>query len=303
MTRAPERRVWYIDVGGLPKAKADQHLRDMMTKHKNRLQYDAATGEVRDDRRFMTMLDDFWLPRRTDGKATEVTTLPGGQGLGEIDEIIYFRKNLYNALNIPTSRLEPETGFSLGRASEISRDEVKFAKFIWRLRQRFGQILIDALIRQLILKRVIGENEVASIRRLIRLRFAADSYFAELKEAEIFRERLNTLQQMDDYIGKYFSKQTVWTKILRMTDEEIDEEKEQMDKEAKEDAEKQAELGIDPNAADGGDGSSPPAGDAAPQPDPQPPAATVADQVVPSHELVESTVELNRALQSYLNRG
>ena len=250
MTRAPERRVWYIDVGGLPKAKADQHLRDMMTKHKNKLQYDASTGEVRDDRRFMTMLDDFWLPRRTDGKATEVTTLPGGQGLGEIDEIIYFRKNLYTALNIPTSRLEPDTGFALGRATEVSRDEVKFSKFIWRLRMRFGQLLVDALIRQLLLKKVIGESDVPLIRRNLRLRFAADNYFSELKEAEILRERLNTLQQVDDYVGKFFSKETVWTKILRMTEDEIEVEKKQIDKELAENPPE--DPNADPNAGPAG---------------------------------------------------
>lgn len=236
MTRAPERRVWYIDVGGLPKMKADQHLRDMMVKHRNRLQYDASTGEIRDDRRFLTMLDDIWLPRRADGKATEVTTLPAGQGLGEIDEILYFRKNLYNALNIPVTRLEPDTGFSLGRATEISRDEVKFSKFVWSLRMRFGQILIDALIHQLLLKKVIGADDAALIRRHIQLRFAVDNHFAELKDAEVLRERLQTLSQIDEHIGKYFSKKTVWQKILRMTEEEIEAEKEQMAKEAEEEA-------------------------------------------------------------------
>jgi len=262
MTRAPERRVWYIDVGGLTKAKADQHMRDVMVKHKNRLQYDAATGEIRDDRRFLTMLDDFWLPRRADGKATEVTTLPGGQGLGEIDEIIYFRRNLFNALNIPVTRLEPDTGFALGRATEVSRDEVKFSKFIWRLRTKFGQLLIDSLIRQLLLKRIIGAVDVAHLRRHLRLRFAADSHFAELKDAEVLRERLNTLQQVDDHVGKYFSMHTVWTKILRMTEEEIATEKERIAAEAAEEAARNPpkdggdEEGGEDDSKDGSDGDS-----------------------------------------------
>lgn len=234
ISRAPERRVFYIDVGNLPKAKAEQYLRDMMVKHKNRLVYDATTGEVRDDRRHMAMTDDFWLPRREGGKGTEITTLPGGQNLGEMEDILYFQKRLYKALNVPVSRMESDTGFSLGRASEISRDEVKFSKFIRRLRARFS-ILFDRLMeRQLILKGIITPEEWPDIQNKIRYDFMENNHFDELKRAEIMRERLSTLRDMDEYVGTYYSKGWVRKNVLMMTEEEIEDMKKQIEEESAE---------------------------------------------------------------------
>ena len=193
IARAPERRIFYIDVGNLPKMKAEQYLRDMMVKHKNRLIYDAATGEIRDDRKFMTMLEDFWLPRREGGRGTEITTLPGGQNLGEMDDVLYFQKKMYKSLNVPVSRLEPETGMTLGRATEINRDEVKFQKFIQRLRMRFSMLFEAALQTQMVLKGHLTLEEYKSIARNITYDFKTDNYFTELKENEILNERINTL--------------------------------------------------------------------------------------------------------------
>ena len=234
ISRAPERRVFYIDVGNLPKMKAEQYLRDMMTKHKNRLVYDATTGEVRDDRRHMSMTDDFWLPRREGGKGTEITTLPGGQNLGEMEDILYFQKRLYKALNVPISRMESDAGFSLGRASEISRDEVKFAKFITRLRARFS-ILFDRIMeRQLILKGIITPEEWPEIQNKIRYDFMQDNHFEELKNAEIMRERLSTLRDMDEYVGTHYSKNWVRKNVLMMTEDDIVEMKKELEEEASE---------------------------------------------------------------------
>lgn len=222
LSRAPERRIFYIDVGNLPKLKAEQHLRDMMAKHKNRLVYDATSGAIRDDRKFMTMLEDFWLPRR-DGKGTEITTLPGGANLGEMDDVLYFQKRLYRSLNVPISRLEPDQGFAIGRASEISRDEVKYQKFIRRLHLRFIQLFFKILEKQLRLKKVItgDAEEWRQIRNQIKFRFATDNHFAELKELEILKERLDMLSVIEPYIGRYFSHEHVRKKILRHTDEDI----------------------------------------------------------------------------------
>jgi len=189
ISRAPERRIFYIDVGNLPKLKAEQYLRDMMAKHKNRLVYDATTGELRDDRKFMTMLEDYWLPRREGGKGTEITTLPAGQNLGEMDDVLYFQKKLYRALNVPVSRLEPEQGFAIGRASEISRDEIKFQKFIARLRLKFSRLFESALEKQLVLKGIITPDDWPAIRREMRFDYVTDSHFSELKQLEIFREK------------------------------------------------------------------------------------------------------------------
>ena len=234
LARAPERRVWNIDVGNLPKMKAEQYLRDMMVRHKNRLVYDASTGEVRDDRRHMTILEDFWLPKREGGKGTTIDTLPGGQNLGEMDDILYFQKNLYKALNVPITRLESETGFSLGRASEITRDEVKFGKFIDRLRTRFSMLFDEILERQLMLKNVMTIDEWKEIKDVIRYDFKSDSHFEELKEAEIMRERSQSLQELEAYVGTYFSKEWIRKNVLKMSENEIKEMEKQMEKENKE---------------------------------------------------------------------
>jgi hypothetical protein len=237
ISRAPERRIFYIDVGNLPKAKAEQYLRDMMVKHKNRLVYDASSGEVKDDRKHMTMLEDFWLPRREGGKGTEITTLPGGQSLGEMDDVLYFQKNLYKSLNVPISRMESDTGFSLGRASEISRDEVKFSKFIRRLRTRFSILFDEILEKQLILKGVMTPEEFKQIKNRIRYDFMEDNHYEELKQTEILRERLQTLRDLEEYVGKYFSQEWVRKNILMQTDEDIEELDKQIEAEVEEEPE------------------------------------------------------------------
>jgi hypothetical protein len=221
LSRAPERRIWYVDVGNLPKMKAEQYLKDIMTKHKNRLVYDSATGEIRDDRKYMTMLEDYWLPRREGGRGTQVDTLPGGQNLGEMDDVLYFQKQLYRALNVPVTRLDSEAMFDLGRATQISRDEIKFAKFIDRLRTRFTKLFLQLLEKQLILKGIATYDDWVLIRDQIKFRFARDNYFAELKEAEVLSNRLNLLEQLYPYIGKVFSWEQVRKEVLRQDDEEI----------------------------------------------------------------------------------
>lgn len=231
ISRAPERRIFYIDVGNLPKMKAEQYLRDQMTRFKNKLVYDSASGEVRDDRKFMTMLEDFWLPRR-EGKGTEITTLPGGQNLGQIEDIVYFQKKLYQALNVPVSRLDTETQFGFGRANEITRDEVKFSKFINRLRNRFATLFTKILEKQLVLKGIITYEEWELFKNQIRYKFSQDNYFAELKETEILRDRITMLRDIDDYAGKYYSNEWVRRHVLRQTDEEMEE----IDKQIKEEA-------------------------------------------------------------------
>ena len=228
ISRAPERRIFYIDVGNLPKMKAEQYLRDMMVRHKNRLVYDSATGEVRDDRKFMTMLEDYWLPRREGNRGTEITTLPGGQGLGELSDVEYFKKKLYEALNVPITRLQSEAGFNLGRASEISRDEVKFSKFVNRLRKRFSLLFYKALEKQLILKGVVSAEEWPEIKNNILFDFATDNYFSELKSSEIMINRMNTLTQMQPYIGSFFSKEWIRKNVLMQTDDDIEEIDEQI---------------------------------------------------------------------------
>jgi hypothetical protein len=237
ISRAPERRIFYIDVGNLPKVKAEQYLREMMVNHKNKLVYDASTGEMRDDRKFMTVTDDFWLPRREGGKGTEITSLPGGQNLGEMEDIEYFQKKLYKSLNVPVSRLQPDTGFSLGRSSEISRDEVKFAKFIRRLRARFSTLFDKALEKQLILKGIIKPEEWQVIKEGIRYNFMMDNHFDELKEAEILRDRLSLMDEVTNYVGVYYSKEWVRKNILRMTEDEIEEIQKQIDDEAEDEPE------------------------------------------------------------------
>ncbi len=228
ISRAPERRIFYIDVGNLPKMKAEQYLRDMMVKHKNRLIYDANTGEVRDDRKFMTMMEDYWLPRREGGRGTEISTLPGGTNLGEMGDVEYFQKRLYKALNVPVSRMEQDNNFSLGRSSEISRDEVKFAKFVDRLRNKFSEILYKSLRVQLILKGIITEDDWDEMKYYIRFDFKRDNYYAESKDTEILQSRVNMLQQVAPFIGQFYSTEYVQKQILRMTDEDIQQMQKQM---------------------------------------------------------------------------
>jgi len=244
LSRAPERRIFYIDVGNLPKVKAEQYLRDVMMRYRNKLVYDANTGEVRDDRKFMSMMEDFWLPRREGGRGTEITTLPGGQNLGELSDIEYFQKKLYRALSVPESRIAADGGFNLGRSSEILRDELKFAKFVGRLRKRFANMFNDMLRTQLILKNVITPDDWKILSDHIQYDFVYDNQFAELKESELTNERLGTLATIEPYIGKYYSNEYVRKKILRQSDQEIIDIDEQIEKEIKD--------GIipDPNAVD-----------------------------------------------------
>jgi len=222
LARAPERRMFYIDVGNLPRGKAEQYMKDIMAKYRNKLVYDAKTGEIRDDRKHMSMLEDFWLPRREGGRGTEISTLPGGENLGQIEDIIYFQKRLYRSLNVPMNRLEQEQQFSLGRATEISRDELKFQKFIDRLRNRFANLFYDILKKQLILKNVITEDDWNSWKNKVTVDFLRDNHFAELKEAELLRERIQSLDQIQNYVGEYFSKEWVQKNVLLFDDETID---------------------------------------------------------------------------------
>jgi hypothetical protein len=231
ISRAPERRIFYIDVGNLPKIKAEQYLKDVMNRYRNKLVYDANTGEIRDDRNHMSMLEDFWLPRREGGRGTEITTLPGGSNLGEIDDITYFRTKLYRSLNVPISRLEAESGFSLGRSTEITRDELKFTKFVQRIRKKFSPMFTDILKTQLLLKGIIALEDWPKIQEHLQYDYLADGHFAELKDAELLENRLNQLQTVESYIGTFFSKEYVLKKVLRMTDTEIQEMRDQIKKE------------------------------------------------------------------------
>ena len=233
LSRAPERRIFYIDVGNLPKIKAEQYLRDVMMRYRNKLVYDANTGEVRDDRKFMSMMEDFWLPRREGGRGTEITTLPGGQNLGELADIEYFQKKLYRALGVPESRIAADGGFNLGRSSEILRDELKFSKFVSRLRKRFASMFTDMLKTQLILKNIVSIEDWEEISDHIQYDFLYDNQFAELKETELLNERLGTLSTIEPYIGKYYSQDWVRRKVLRQTDAEIIEMDEKIEQEIK----------------------------------------------------------------------
>ena len=224
LSRAPERRIFYIDVGNLPKVKAEQYLRDVMNRYRNKLVYDAQTGEIRDDKKYMSMLEDFWLPRREGGRGTEITTLPGGQNLGEITDIEYFKKKLYRSLNVPPSRMDGEGGFNLGRSSEILRDELKFTKFVGRLRKRFSNMFNDMLKTQLLLKNIITPEDWNMMSEHIQYDFLYDNHFSELKETELMNERLNLLQTAEPYVGKYYSQDYVRRQILRQTDMEIIEQ-------------------------------------------------------------------------------
>ena len=232
ISRAPERRIFYVDVGNLPKIKAEQYLRDIMVRFKNRLVYDAASGEVRDERQHRTMMEDYWLPRREGGRGTEITTLPGGQNLGEIDDILYFRKKLFRAMNVPMSRLEPETGFNIGRAAEITRDEVKFGKFVARLRNRFAHLFYNLLETQLRLKGILTKEDWDLMRHDVYFDWNKDTHFMELQEAEIMRNRVELLRDMEEFKGSYFSAEWIRKKILYQSDEEIGELDKQMAKES-----------------------------------------------------------------------
>jgi hypothetical protein len=223
ISRAPERRIFYIDVGNLPKLKAEQYVTDIMNKFRNKIVYDATTGETRDDRRHLSMMEDFWMPRREGGKGTEITTLPGGQNLGEIQDIEYFQQKLYHALNVPISRLQPQQGFSIGRSQEISRDEVKFNKFIVRLRKKFSVLFSNALRVQLIAKGVIRADEWDEIRPFLKYDYLEDNHFSELKDSEILMQRIQSLQALDPYVGKYYSQTWVRKNILRLDEDDIEQ--------------------------------------------------------------------------------
>ena len=233
ISRAPERRIFYIDVGNLPKQKAEQYLRDIMVKYKNKLVYDANTGEVRDDRKYMSMLEDFWLPRREGGKGTEISTLPGGQNLGELEDVKYFEKKLYKSLNVPISRLEPNQGFSIGRVAEVTRDELKFSKFVSRLRNKFSDVFDQALRVQCVLKGICTAEEWDEFKESIYFDFIQDNNFTELKEAELMKERLELLGSVDPYTGRYYSQAWIQRNVLRMTDDEIKTMQKEIDSEKK----------------------------------------------------------------------
>lgn len=254
LARAPERRIWYIDVGNLPKMKAEQYVRDIMVKHKNRLIYDASTGEVRDDRKFMTMLEDYWLPRREGGRGTEVTTLPGGQTLGEMDDVLYFQKKLYQTLNVPVNRLNSDALFSIGRATEVTRDELKFYKFITRIRGRFSALFNQVLEKQLVLKGIMSIEEWQQITNEVKYDFARDNYFTELKDAEIMQNRAQLMMTVEQggLIGKYYSHQWARRQILRQSDEDIDEQDKEIESEQNDPRWAPPEL-PDADGMDGGD--------------------------------------------------
>jgi hypothetical protein len=223
ISRAPERRVFYIDVGNMPKIKSEQYLRDIMTKFRNKVVYDSSTGEVKDDRKFMSMMEDFWIPRRGEGKSTEITTLPAGENLGELADVKYFEQKLYKSLNVPISRLESTTGFTLGRSTEVTRDELKFMKFIERLRSKFTLMFDELMERQLALKGICSVDEWNELKQKIHYDFLKDNNFAELKDAELLATRLQIMQQIDPYVGVYFSKDWIRKKVLHMNEEEIEE--------------------------------------------------------------------------------
>jgi len=231
ISRAPERRIFYIDVGNLPKLKAEQYLRDFMVKYKNKLVYDSNTGEIRDDRKHMSMMEDFWLPRREGGKGTEITTLPGGQNLGELEDVKYFQKKLYGALNVPISRLEPNQGFSIGRVAEVTRDELKFSKFVGRLRNKFSDVFDQILRVQCVLKGICTDEEWDEFKEHIHYDFIQDNNFTELKDAELMKERLTLLGAVDPYTGRYFSQSWIQRNVLRLNDDEITQMQKEIDKE------------------------------------------------------------------------
>jgi hypothetical protein len=248
ISRAPERRVFYIDVGNMPKVKSEQYLRDIMTKFRNKVVYDSSTGEVKDDRKFMSMMEDFWIPRRGEGKSTEITTLPAGENLGELADVKYFEQKLYKSLNVPVSRLESTTGFTLGRSTEVTRDELKFMKFIERLRDKFSLMFDELMERQLALKGICSVDEWNELKQKIHYDFLKDNNFAELKASELLANRLQVMQQIDPYVGVYFSKDWIRKKVLNMNEEEIEEIAKQMEIEKAEEPEP-VEVGAAPGVA------------------------------------------------------
>ena len=247
LSRAPERRIFYIDVGNLPKIKAEQYLRDVMNRYRNKLVYNADTGEIRDDRKYMAMLEDFWLPRREGGRGTEITTLPGGQNLGELTDIEYFQAKLYKALNVPSSRLDSQGGFNLGRSSEILRDELKFTKFVGRLRKRFSGVFNDMLKTQLILKNIITPEDWSELEDHIQYDFLYDNHFSDLKKNELLNEQLGVVASMEPYMGKYFSNHYVRTKVLKQTEDDIKEIDKEIEKEIKDGSLMDPNAMVDPN--------------------------------------------------------
>ncbi len=248
LSRAPERRIFYIDVGNLPKIKAEQYLRDVMNRYRNKLVYNADTGEIRDDRKYMAMLEDFWLPRREGGRGTEITTLPGGQNLGELNDIEYFQTKLYKSLNVPSSRLDSQGGFNLGRSSEILRDELKFTKFVGRLRKRFSQVFMDMLKTQLILKNIITPDDWEGLEDHIQFDFLYDNHFSDLKENELLNEQLGVVAAMEPYMGKYFSAQWLRTKVLKQTEDDIVEMDKQMAQEIEDGIIPDPNMPLDPGS-------------------------------------------------------
>jgi len=228
LARAPERRIFYVDVGNLPKGKAEEYMKGIMARYRNKLVYDASTGEIKDDRKFMAMTEDFWMPRREGGRGTEVSSLPGGDNLGQIDDVIFFQKKLYKSLGVPISRMEPETNFSLGRSNEITRDELKFQKFVDRLRKRFSLVFKECLKRQLILKNIVTEEDWNDLNGDLFFEYDRDNHFTELKEAELLRERLQNMDVIQNYVGQYFSQEWVMKNVLRLSDDDIEEMKKQI---------------------------------------------------------------------------
>lgn len=289
ITRAPERRVFYVDVGNLPKQKAEEYVRGLMNRYRNKLMYDPNTGEIADGRKHLSMLEDFWMPRREGGKGTEISTLQGGQNLSEMDDVKYFQKKLFQALNVPSSRLEESSGFNLGRASEISRDEVKFFKFIERLRMKFSELFLELLRVQLVLKGIIKENEWADMEGKLQFQFIKDSHFSELKENEILKERLLACRDAEDFIGKYFSREWVRKHILRQTEDDI----EQIDKQIAE--EQESGVIASPEGAPPPEGAAPPpeAQAQAPAPAPAPAAGGGSPQVTIGEIVPEEEEDLN----------
>ena len=248
LSRAPERRIFYIDVGNLPKIKAEQYLRDVMNRYRNKLVYNADTGEIRDDRKYMAMLEDFWLPRREGGRGTEITTLPGGQNLGELTDIEYFQSKLYKSLNVPSSRLDSQGGFNLGRSSEILRDELKFTKFVGRLRKRFSQVFMDMLKTQLILKNIITPDDWEELSDHIQFDFLYDNHFSDLKANELLQEQLGVVAAMEPYMGKYFSAHYVRTKVLKQTEDDIKDLDREMEEEIEAGIIPDPNMPVDPNS-------------------------------------------------------
>lgn len=251
VSRAPERRIFYIDVGNLPKVKAEQYVNDIMNKYRNKIVYDAGTGEIRDDRKHLSMMEDFWMPRREGGKGTEITTLAGGANLGQIEDIQYFQNKLYQALNVPITRLQPGQGFNIGRASEITRDEVKFNKFINRLRKKFSNVFLDILRVQLIAKGIINSNEWDDLAKNIGFDYRKDNFVSEMKENEVMQQRLNLLQNIDAYVGKYYSTDWIRKHVLMLSEDEIKEIEKDMEQDRKDEAERLAyETSVEQNNSD-----------------------------------------------------